>query len=51
LRVASVSMSSWEYHIIRYVHSGIAGDATSDKIDERLGVEIMKGIPGTVSEM
>lgn len=48
---ADVSLSSRKYNIIRYIHSGLAGDAASGKIDERVEAEIVKKIPGAVSEV
>ena len=49
--VVTVSISPRKGDIIRYVHTKLAEDATSDEMDERLKAEIMRIVPETISEM
>ena len=49
--IVVVSISPRKDDIIRYIHSRLVEDTTSDEMDERLEAEIVKRIPETVSEM
>jgi len=50
-RVTSVLISPKRDDVIRYLHSRLAADATPDAMDSSLEAEILKKIPGDISEM
>lgn len=49
--VVAVLISPRKGDIIRYIHTKLAEDTTSDEMDERLEAEILRRVPETVSEM
>jgi len=50
-RVTSLSISTKRGDIVRYLHFRLEEDTTPDAMDSRLEVDILKKIPGGISEM
>ena len=50
-RVTGVSISPRRDDVIRYLHSRLATDTTPDAMDSSLEADILKRIPGDISEM